>query len=120
MGLVDSLVVFVVSWIIGTVGIVAGVRAVLERKTDVGHAAVTALLGAVVWGVVSFLFGWIPLLGILLVLVAWVGVINYRYPGGWKTAAGIGVVAWLVAVVVVWVLSAIGVVAPNVLGIPGV
>ncbi|WP_439027418.1 hypothetical protein [Haloarchaeobius sp. DT45] len=120
MGLLDSLVVFVVSWVIGTVGIVAGAKVILERGTDFGYAAITALFGAIAWGVVSFFLGWIPLLGIVLVLLAWVGVINWRYPGGWKVAAGIGVVAWLVAVAVVWVLSAVGIVAPDVLGIPGV
>ncbi|MFB6297131.1 MAG: hypothetical protein ABEH56_01275 [Salinirussus sp.] len=54
---------------------------------DYGYAAVTALIGAIVWAVVSFFLGWIPLLGPLATLLAYVGVIERRYPGGWVDAA---------------------------------
>lgn len=35
------------------------------------HAAVTALIGALVWAIVGRLFGWIPLLGPVLVLLSY-------------------------------------------------
>jgi hypothetical protein len=46
-------------------------------------------------------------------------VINWQYPGGWGTAIGIGVVAWIVAVAILFGLSAIGIVTPEALGVPG-
>ncbi|WP_435333673.1 hypothetical protein [Haloarchaeobius sp. TZWWS8] len=120
MSLADSLVVFLVSWLVGTIGILAGVRLVVDRDSGFPNAAITALIGAIAWAIVSFFVGWIPLLGIVLTLVAWVGVINWRYPGGWGSAAGIGIAAWLVAVGIIWALSVLGVVTPDVLGIPGI
>jgi len=61
-----------------------------------------------------------PLLGILLMLIVWVGVINWRYPGGWGSAVAIGFVAWIVAVGIVYLFAVVGLVTPDVLGIPGV
>ncbi|WP_256684181.1 hypothetical protein [Halococcus qingdaonensis] len=120
MAILDSLVIFLVSLLLGTVGIYAGVRLVADRDVGYGNAALTALLGAVAWGIVSFFVGFIPVLGALLALVVWIGVINWRYPGGWITAAGIGFVAWLVVFVVVYVLATLGLITPDALGVPGI
>ncbi len=120
MAVLDSVLVAIVSFVVGTVGIVVGARLVLDRETGARYAAVTALLGAVAWGITSFFTSWIPVLGVAVMLVVWVGVINYRYPGGWVSAAGIGAVAWVAAVVVIYLLSAVGFVTPDVFGIPGV
>lgn len=113
-----SLIVLVVNLIIGTIAIYAGARLIIDADTAVGRAAVTALLGALAWAIVSFFFGFIPILGPLLTLVAWIGIINWQYPGGWGTAAGIGLVAWLVAVAVLVVLSSLGLVGFEALGVP--
>jgi hypothetical protein len=120
MALLDSLVIFLVSLLLGTVGIYAGVRLVADRDVGYRNAAVTALLGALAWGIVSFFVGFLPILGALLALLIWVGVINWRYPGGWVTAAGIGFVAWLVIVVVASLLASVGLIAPDALGIPAI
>jgi len=120
MAVVDAILIFVLSLLVGTVGILAGVRLVLDRDAGVANAAMTALLGAIAWAITSFFVGWVPVLGVLLMLVVWVGVINVRYPGGWGAAIAIGVVAWIVAVVIVSVFAAIGFVTPDALGIPGV
>ncbi len=113
-------VIFVSSLLIGTVAILAGVRLVLDSDAGVANAALTALIGAAVWAGASYLVGWIPLLGVVLMLVAWVGVINWRYPGGWGTATAIGFVAWIVAVGLVYALAIVGVVTPEAIGIPEV
>ena len=113
-----SLTVLLVSLIIGTVAIYAGARLVNDADTGIGRAAVTALLGALAWALVSFFIGWIPFLGPLLTLVAWIGVINWQYPGSWTTAAGIGLIAWLVSVAVLVVLGSFGIIGFEALGVP--
>lgn len=113
-----SLIVLVVSLVIGTAAIYAGARLMIDADTGIGRAAVTALLGALAWALVSFFVGWIPLLGPLLTLVAWIGVINWQYPGSWTTAAGIGLIAWLVSVAVLVVLGSFGIVGFEALGVP--
>lgn len=120
MALVDSIVIAFISLLIGGLGITIGARLVIDDAASFGYAFVTAAIGALVWAIVSFFVGWVPLLGPLLMLIAWVGVINWRYPGGWVSAAGVGVVAWLAAVVVLYILGVVGIVGPEALGIPGV
>lgn len=116
--LTGSLIVLLVNLIIGTIAIYAGARLIIDADSPIGRAAVTALLGALAWALVSFFFGFIPILGPLLTLVAWVGIINWQYPGGWGTAAGIGLIAWLVAVATLVVLGSFGLVGFEALGVP--
>lgn len=118
MALIDSLIVFVVSLLIGALGIYIGAR-VITGTDDYTYAIVTALIGAIVWGVVGFALGWIPFLGPLLVLIAYLAVINWRYPGGWLDAVGITLVAWVSVFVVLYVLALLGVASFEALGVPG-
>jgi len=113
-----SIIVLLVNLLIGTIAIYAGARLVIDADTGVGRAAVTALLGALAWALVSFFVGWIPLLGPLLTLLAWIGVINWQYPGGWMSAVGIGLLAWLISVAVLVALSTVGLVGVDALGVP--
>jgi hypothetical protein len=117
--LVAAIFVFLVSLVIGTVGIHTGARLVVDTDTGYRRATVTALVGALIWALMSFFLGWIPILGPVLMLVAWVGVINWQYPGGWLSAAGIGLVAWLVAFLILYALGAIGIFELSAIGIPG-
>ncbi|MDG5820916.1 hypothetical protein [Natronococcus sp. A-GB7] len=116
--MIDSLVVFVVSLLIGAFGIFVGAKVVVDTE-DYTYALITALIGAIVWAVVGFFFGWIPLLGPLLVFVAYLAVINARYPGGWIEAIVITVIAWLSVLVVLYVLAVIGVTGFEAAGVPG-
>jgi hypothetical protein len=116
--MIDSLVVFLVSLLIGAFGIFVGAKVVVDTE-DYTYALITALIGAVVWAVVGFFFGWIPLLGPLLVFVAYLAVINARYPGGWIEAIVITVIAWLSVLVVLYVLAVIGVTGFEAAGVPG-
>ncbi|QLG64219.1 hypothetical protein [Halorarum salinum] len=118
MALIDSLIVFVVSLLIGALGIYVGAR-VITGTDDYTYAIVTALIGAIVWAVVGFVFGWIPFLGPLLVLIAYLAVINWRYPGGWLDAVGITLVAWVSVFVVLYVLALLNVATFEALGVPG-
>lgn len=119
MALVDSLVVFVVSLLIGSLGIYVGARVVTDTD-DYTYAIITALLGGALWVIVAVLVGWIPFLGPLIALVAYVGVINFRYPGGWLAAFGIALIAWIASLVVLYVLAVLGLTAFSAVGVPGV
>lgn len=119
MTVLESAVVFLVSLLVGALGIYVAAR-LITGFDDYSYAAITALIGAVVWAVVGFLFGWIPFLGPLLVLLAYVGVINFRYPGGIWNAVLIALIAWLASLVVLYVLALLGVAGFEAVGVPGV
>lgn len=119
MALVDSIVVFVVSLLIGALGIYVGAR-IITDSDDYTYAIVSALIASIVWVVVAFFVGWIPFLGPLLALLAYVAVINSRYPGGWVKAASIALIAWLASIVVLYLLAAVGLTAFEAVGVPGV
>ncbi|GAA0191638.1 hypothetical protein [Halobaculum roseum] len=119
VAVIDSLIVFVVSALVGGIGIYAGAT-VLSDARSYEHAVWTALIGALAWVIVSTLFGWLPLLGTALTYLAYLAVIKWRYKGGWITAAGIALVGWLAATLVLSLLSAVGFGGFSALGIPGV
>lgn len=122
MPLVDAVFVFVASLLVGTVAILVGVRLIVDRDAGVTSATFTALLGAAIWAASSAALEWvpalewIPLVGGALMLVVWIGAINWRYPGGLGDAVAIGFVAWIVAVAIVYALAFAGYVAPESLG----
>ena len=107
---------FVVSLLIGALGIYVGAR-VVTGTDDYGYAIITAIVGSLVWWIVSF---FVPFVGGILALVAWVWVINVRYPGGWGNAIAIGLIAWLSVTVVLYALTFLNVVTADAFGIPAV
>ena len=115
---IGSVIVFIVSLLIGAIGIYAGARVVAGVDSYL-YAIITALIGAIVWRVSGFLFGWIPLLGLILVFIAYLWVINWRYPGGWGDALFIALIAWIVVLAVLYVLALGGVVGFDAAGVPG-
>lgn len=115
MALVASAVSFVVALLIGGLAIYVGGR-VLTSTEDYSHAVITALFGAIVWALTS----WIPLIGLFIALIAWIWVINWRYPGDWWTAGAIGIVAWLAALVILYALDLMFDLGVGAFGIPGV
>lgn len=118
MALIESLVVFAVSLLVGAFGIYVGARAIADTE-DFGYAVVTALIGALVWAVVGFFIGWIPFLGPLLTLLAYVWVINSRYPGWWGRAFAIALIAWLASLVVLYILAVLEISSFGAVGVPG-
>jgi hypothetical protein len=113
-GFDDSLVVFAGSLLVGGVAIHVAANHVADVY-DYGDAVLTALLGAIVWA----LLDGVPLVGPVLALVAWVGVIKWRYPVGWTRAGVIGIAAWAIATVVLAALALIGVGSLDAVGVPG-
>jgi hypothetical protein len=114
LGVEDRLLTFAVSLLVGGVAIHAGALVVSDAR-GYGHAVLTALVGAVVWTLLEP----VPLVGGLLATVAWVGVVKWRYRGGWLRAVGVGVAAWAVAVVVLAALDLLGIGSMSALGVPG-
>ena len=115
--MIDSLVVFIVSLLIGALGIYFGARVIVDVE-DYTYAIITALLGAIVWAIVGLFFGWIPLLGPLLVIIAYLAIINWRYPGGWLAALGITLVAWVAVFIVLNILAFVGLTGFEAIGVP--
>lgn len=114
VAVIGSLVAFVVALLVGGLAIYISARIVTDED-DYSHAVITALIGAIAWAVTA----WIPLIGPLIALVVWVAVINWRYPGGWIDAAIIGVIAWIAALVILFVLNSIFGVGIGAFGVPG-
>lgn len=116
--MLDSLVVFLVSLLIGALGIHVGAM-VVAGVSDYTYAFWTALLGAIVWVLVGLLFGWIPFLGPVIVLLAYLWLVKRRYPGGWIDAAGITLVAWIAVLVVLYALAHVELTTFDAIGVPG-
>ena len=118
MTLIDSLVVLIVGIVIGGLGIHIGAMMTVGRS-DYGKAIWTAFVGALVWSVVGFFLGFIPLLGPALTFLAWLAVINSSYQGGWISALIIAVIAWASVLSILYVLAVLGVGGFEAIGVPG-
>ncbi|MFC6951318.1 hypothetical protein [Halorubellus litoreus] len=120
---VSSVIVFVVSLLVGGVAIHLGATFALKGK-DYTYAVVTALLGSLAWTGVEVAFSLADVslgsLASVLALVVWVGVVKWRYRAGWLRAGLIGVFAWIAALLVLSLLSLLGVTAVDAYGVPGV
>ena len=83
-----------------------GVRHITPAEhVSVKKAVVVAFLGIVVTGGIAFLFGWLPVVGVLVAPLAWIGVIRGLYRTSWPTAAAIGLSSWALPVFVVRFLA---------------
>jgi hypothetical protein len=111
---VGSVVAFVVALLVGGFAIHLSARVVADTN-DYGRAVVTAVLGALGWAVTA----WIPLIGPIVALIVWIGVLKWRYPGGWGTAAVMGLVAWVAALLVLFLVNAVLGVGVGAFGVPG-
>ncbi|MFC7210793.1 hypothetical protein ACFQL3_09935 [Natronoarchaeum sp. GCM10025321] len=112
---VTSLVTFGVSLLIGAIGIYVGANLVADVQSY-SYALVTALIGGILWGIVEF---FVPLIGGLVAFIAYLWVVNNRYPGGWIDAILITLVAWVAVVVTLIILSTIGLGGLEAYGVPG-
>lgn len=111
---IGSLVAFLVALLVGGLAIFISAKVVVDVD-DYSHAVVTALFGAIAWALTA----WIPLIGPILALIAWVWVINWRYPGDWVTSAVVGLVAWLAALGILFVLNSVFRLGVGAFGVPG-
>jgi len=110
-----AIVSFIVALLVGGCAIYASARLVADVD-DYGRAVVTAVFGAVGWALVS----WLPLVGPVVALVVWIGVLQWRYPGGWLTAVTIGFIAWIAALLILVAVNTAFGVGIDAVGVPGV
>ncbi|WP_178915320.1 hypothetical protein [Natronomonas gomsonensis] len=113
--LVGSVIAFIVALLVGGLAIYISAR-VIAGVDDYSHAVITALIGAIAWALTS----WIPLIGPVIALIVWIAVINWRYPGDWIKAVLIGLVAWLSALAILFVLNTVLGLGIGAFGVPGV
>jgi hypothetical protein len=113
-GFVGSIIAFVIALLIGGLAIYISARLIADVD-DYSHAVVTALVGAIAWALAA----WIPLIGPLIALIVWIAVINWRYPGSWIKAVLIGLVAWISALVILYVANVVLGLGIGAFGIPG-
>ncbi|MFB6070490.1 MAG: hypothetical protein ABEJ76_05645 [Halanaeroarchaeum sp.] len=111
---VEPLAELLGSLLVGGFAIAAGTHLVADDG-DLLRATITAALGALVW---AFLDG-VPLVGSLVALVAWIAIVKVRHDTGWLGASAAGLVAWIVAAVLVFVLASLGLPVTDALGVPG-
>lgn len=123
MGLISGLVSFVIGVFVGGFGIYVGSQLVVGEG-DYAQAVTTALVGAVVWGLIDLFIGSIPLLGPLfaplVAFAAYLTVLNAMYPGDWIEAFGIALVAWLTLLFALLVLRPFGLGWLSGVGVPGI
>ena len=112
--LVASLIAFVVALLVGGLAIYVSARIIVDVE-DYSHAVITAFIGAIAWALTS----WIPIIGPVIALVVWIAVINWRYPGSWVKAILIGLVAWISALVILFLLNEVLGLGIRAFGIPG-
>lgn len=116
-----SLIVLAVSVLIGGLAIHVGSMFALASR-NYTHAVVTAVLGALAWALVHYLFGALDLaagLSSVVGLVVWIGVVGWRYDAGWIRAAIIGLFAWVAALVTLAALAVLGASGLSAYGVPG-
>jgi hypothetical protein len=118
VGLIDSVFHLLIGFLTGTVGIHYGAMyAGVESSWRV--AAITALVGAVVWMVASLFMGWIPLLGSILTFGIWIVAVTRMYSVGLGEAFEVAIFAWIAAFVLTHLESFMGFRNVDAIGIPG-
>ena len=113
-GLIGSLVAFIVALLIGGLAIYISARVITDTD-DYSHAVVTAFIGAIAWALTA----WLPVFGLIIALIVWIAVINWRYPGGWLQAGLVGIVAWISALAILYVLNGLLGLGIEAFGVPG-
>ncbi len=113
--MIGSIVAFIVALLVGGLAIYIAANIIVD-VANYSYAIVTALIGAIAWALTA----WIPLIGPIIALIVWIGVINWRYPGGWGQAVLIGLIAWVSALVILFVLDMLLGLGVGAFGVPGV
>ncbi len=88
-------VIFVIGLVISTI-VIFIVTKLFRGRTNLGKAFITAVIGAVVWVIVYYLFGH-GLLALVVGGIAWLLALKGLYGLSWTRAAIIAVIIWIVS-----------------------
>lgn len=93
-----SAIIFVIGLIISTV-IIYIVTKLFGEKEGIGRAFLTALVGAIAYSIVYFLFGngW---LAAIVGGIVWLIALRALYRMGWLKSLGVAVIIWIAATIV--------------------
>jgi len=95
---VGAIILAPVLWLVG--------RAIAGKTASLMHAVWIVVLGVIINTVLgAYVHG---LLGLLVTLVVWVGLIKVFFKTGWGKAAIVGIVAIVVLAIIAIVLAALG------------
>ena len=88
-------VIFVIGLVISTI-IIFIITKLFGERTNIGKAFITAVIGALVWVIVYYFFGY----GLLATVeggIAWLFALRGVYGLSWTRAAIIAVIIWIVS-----------------------
>ena len=88
-------VIFVIGLVISTI-IIFIITKLFGGRTNIGKAFITAIIGALVWVIVYYLFGH-GLLATVAGGIAWLFALRGVYGLSWTRAAIIAVIIWIVS-----------------------
>jgi len=93
-----SALIFIIGLIVSTV-IIYIVTKLFGEKEGIGRAFVTAIIGAIVYGVVYFLLGngW---LAAIVGGIVWVMALRGLYKMGWLKSLTVAVIIWIAATII--------------------
>lgn len=121
MALSESVIVFVVSLLIGAFGVYIG-GLVVADSDDFGEALLVALVGAIAWSIIASVLGGVPIVGQIIApivaLAAYIAIVKWRYSVTWLRAGGIAILAWVIALGVLTVISNLGLANLDTVGVP--
>lgn len=118
----QAVITFIASLIVGTIATYIATTLLLD-ESGIVHSLITAFIASIVWIGVTYLTSGtssalVPFVGPILALVAYIVVIDLRYPGTLVRATGISVLTWVVDFVILYILAILGVSSFALIGIP--
>ena len=102
MALQETLIGFVISWVVSAIIIFVAAKLLGERE-GFGTAVVAALVGALIYWLASYLLGF-GLLASLIAGIFWLIALGSLYNMGWLKALLVALVVWVFSILVGWVL----------------
>ncbi|EMA46100.1 hypothetical protein [Halococcus saccharolyticus] len=123
--LTGTAIIFAVSMFAGGIGNYLGIRLVSDQHPSFVHALVSSILSAAVWGIVSLALnvydvGITPFAGALVALLIWIVVLYLRYSGGIVSAVPAALLAWVISIIVLYVIAVYTTVPFEAIGIPAI
>ena len=116
----QAVVTFIASLIVGTAATYVATT-ILTDSSGLVHSFITALIASIVWiGITYFTSGSssLPFVGPIAALIAYIVVIDVRYPGTLVRATGISVLTWAIDFVILYALALLGISSFALIGIP--